>query len=70
MADNKNLDRVRYNMTDNQGNPVNVPGWLLQDWIKADDERKAKADRGESTEPDPKVMEQMLEDMEKYLEDL
>ena len=70
MADNKNLDRVRYNMTDYQGNPVNVPGWLLQDWIKADDERKAKADRGESTETDPKLIEKILEDFEKDLEDL
>lgn len=61
MADNKNLDRVRYNMTDNQGNPVNVPGWLLQDWIKAQEAKK---------DPDPKLIEKILEDFEKDLEDL
>ena len=62
MAENKEyLDRVRYNMTDNQGNPVNVPGWLLKDWIAAQEAKK---------EPDPKVIEQMLEDFERDLEDL
>lgn len=61
MANEKNLDRVRYNMTDNQGNPVNVPGWLLQDWIKAQEAKK---------EPDPKLIEKILEDFEKDLEDL
>ena len=37
--------------------------------MKAQDELKAKAERGESTEPYPKVLKQFLEDMEKDLED-
>ena len=56
-------------MPDYKGNPTSVPAWMLEDFRKAQDELRAKAERGESTEPDPKVLKQFLEDMEKDLED-
>ena len=62
-------DRVRYTVPDYKGNPTSVPAWMLEAFMKAQDELRAKAERGESTEPDPKVLKQFLEDMEKDLED-
>ena len=62
-------DRVRYTVPDYKGNPTSVPAWMLEDFMKAQDELRAKSERGESTEPDPKVLKQFLEDMEKDLED-
>ena len=62
-------DRVRYTVPDYKGNPTSVPAWMLEDFMKAQDELRAKVERGESTEPDPKVLKQFLEDMEKDLED-
>ena len=62
-------DRVRYTVPDYKGNPTSVPAWMLEDFMKAQDELRAKAERRESTEPDPKVLKQFLEDMEKDLED-
>lgn len=61
-------DRVRYTVPDYKGNPTSVPAWMLEDFMKAQDELRAKAERGESTEPDPEVLKQFLEDMEKYLD--
>ena len=52
---------ARYNMTSKQGNPVNVPEWMLDKWLKAQEETE---------KPDPKFMEQMLDEMEALLEDL
>lgn len=72
MEDNKELlNRTRYSgVQDHKGNPVNVPGWMLEAWLKTQGELEAKAAKGESTEPDPKILEKMFEGMEKDLEDL
>ena len=61
-------DRVRYTVPDYKGNPTSVPAWMLEDFMKAQDELRAKAERGESTEPDPALKKQMFEDFEKFLE--
>ena len=55
-------DRVRYTVPDYKGNPTSVPAWMLEDFMKAQDELRAKAERGESTEPKAPLlsMEEML----------